>query len=449
MVRKMVSLRGRLTKPYTLLKLGRDAYKLYDKCGVLPLWEKHCRPVLIKAQETTIVEQNIIESPESDVYRAWVNSIIAGIIHYHLIDYKALTPNNPMFPASLKDERLLQELKVFGQLTDLDRKGADLSEYVPLLNNGDAPLALLAKIADYAVTHYQHDILKDFVSEIPHPLFRLYPSLQNARESMDADAKAGMLIYAPLAELFGHPGIAGDIFQHAFHVRYPDIYNFVIEQLNDERTRDKIFSTQRMVKIITKRIENDLRREGFDCELNHRWKKHKGKIMKKVRKELSEDYGKSEESNHIPLKEYITQRMEIYSITALHDIVAARIVLDRYEGDKIDEMEEETKKEVINKAKKIIESHIERLIYSSGNAYSYDHTFYNKENGYRSHHFDVKPLTVGNTTNFEIQLRTREWHEVSEHGKAAHFYYIGGDSEFVEIVKDSYKDRMHIFRKAA
>jgi len=449
MVRKMVPLRGRVIRPPTLLESTRNAYTFHEKCGVLPLWEKHSRPVLIKAQETTIVEQNIIESPDSDVYRAWVNSVIADIINYHLIDYKALSPNNPIFPSSLRDERLLQELKVFGQLTDLDRKGADLSEYVPLLNNGDAPLALLAKIADYAITHNQHDILRDFVSEIPHPLFRLYPSLQNARESMNADAKAGMLIYAPLAELFGHPGIAGDIFQHAFHVRYPDIYKFVVEQLNDERIQEKIVFTQRMIKIITKRIENDLRKEGFDCELNHRWKKHKGKIMKKVRKELSEDYGKSEKSNSISLKEYIAQRMGAYSITALHDIVAARILLDRYEGNKIDEMEEETKKEVINKAKKIIEGHIERLIYSSGNAYSYDHKFYNKENGYRSHHFDIKPLTVGDTTNFEIQLRTREWHEISEHGKAAHFYYIGGDNEFVEIVKDSYKDRMHIFRKAA
>ena len=460
MVRKMVSLRGRLRRPYTLLDLSRDAYKVHEKCGVLPLWEKHCRPVLIKAQETTIVEQNIIESPESDVYRAWVNSIIAGVIHYHLIDYKALTPNNPMFPASLKDERLLQELKVFGQLTDLDRREADLSEYVPLLNNGDAPLALLAKIADYAITHYQHDILKDFVSDIPHPLFRLYPSLQNARECMSADAKAGMQIYAPIAELFGHPGIAGDIFQHAFHVRYPDIYKFVLEQLSDERIKEKVLFTQRIVKIITKRIENDLRREGFDCELNHRWKKHKGKIMKKVRGELDEEHEKSEKRNLTSLEEYMAQRMESYSITELHDIVAARVILDRYEGNKIDEMEKGMKKEVINKAKKIIERHIDRLIYSSGNAYSYDHKFYDKENGYKSHHFDVKPLTVSNATNFEIQLRTREWHEVSEHGKAAHFLYVlkQGKKEdskiseehkkFIKMIDSTYSDIIYM-RKAA
>jgi len=449
MERKMTSLRGRVIRPRSMLQESRDAYEFHEKCGVLPLWEKHSRPVLIKAQETTIVEQNIIEGPESDIYRAWVNSVIASIINYHLIDYKALSPNNPIFPPALKDERVLQELQVFGQLTDLDRKGADLSEYIPLLNNGDAPLALLAKIVDYAITHNQHDILKDFVSTIPHPLFRLYPSLKNARESMRSDAKAGMQIYAPLAELFGHPGIAGDIFRHSFNVHYPDVYNFVIEQLNDERIQERIYFTQNLVKEVIGKVEAKLIKEGFSCEVTPRWKKHEGKIMKKVRSELSEEYTKSEESNTIPLKEYISRRFESYSITELHDIVASRVVLDRYNGDDIDKMNDEQKREVIDKAKKVIEDNIEMLIYSSGRSYEYDHKFNNKENGYRSHHFDVKPLSVINATNFEMQLRTREWHEISEHGKAAHFYYIGGDSEFVRLIQDAYERRIYMFRKAA
>jgi len=449
MERKMASLRGRTKRPRTLLQSNRDAYKFHDKCGVLPLWEKHSRPVLLKAQETTIVEQNIIESPESDVHRAWVNSVIAEIINYHLIDHNTLTMGNPILPPSLKDERIMQELKVFGQLTDLDRKGADLSEYAPLLNNGDAPLALLAKIADYAITHNQHDILKDFVSDIQHPLFRLYPSLADARECMSADAKAGMLIYAPLAELFGHPGIAGDIFRHAFNVRYPDVYNFVLQQLGDADVQEKIHFTQKIVKKLTQCVDNELNKEGFSCEVTPRWQKHEGKMMKKVRKELSEEYTKSDASNSVPLKEYISGRLESYSITSLHDVVAARAVIDKYKGKDIDKMEEKEKKETVEKAKKIIEKHLGRLISVSGNAYFFDHKFYCKDNGYRSHHFDVKPLTVRNSTNFEIQLRTREWHEISENGKAAHFYYIGGDSEFVAIIKDAYSHRMHMFRKAA
>lgn len=449
MERKMASLRGRVIRPRSMLQENRDAYKFHEKCNVLPLWEKHSRQVLIKAQETTIVEQNIIEGPESDIYRAWVNSVIASIINYHLLDYKALSRDNPVFPSALRDERVLQELEVFGKLTDLDRKGADLSEYIPLLNNGDAPLALLAKIADYAITHNQHDMLRDFVSTIPHPLFRLYPSLKNAQESMASDAKAGMQIYAPLAELFGHPGLAGDIFKHSFHILYPDVYNFVLDQLKDERTQEKVYFTQKLVKGIIKKIEQRLIAEGFTCDVTPRWRKHEGKIMKKVRSELSNEYTESEESNTISLKEYISRRFESYSITELHDIIASRVIIDKYNGEDVDKMSDEQKTEAINKAKKVIEDNIKMLIESSKHSYEYDHKFNDKENGYRSHHFDVKPLSVISATNFEMQLRTREWHEISEHGKAAHFYYIGGDSEFVKLIQDAYERRIHMFRRAA
>lgn len=449
MERKMSPLRGRLTKPSTLLFTNREAYKFHEKCGVVPLWEKHCRPVLTKAQETTIVEQDIIENPQSDVYRAWVNSVIAEIINYHLVDYRALRENRMELPPALRDERVLQELELFGKLTALDRKGAPLSEYVPLLNNGDAPLALLAKIADVAITHTQHNILSDFVSNVPHPLFRLYPSYQKAIEAMSADAKAGMQVYAPLAELFGHPTIAGDIFIHAFHVCHPDVYKFVIDQLNNGEIQEKISFTQEIVKLLIKKIESDLKKAGFGCVVTPRWKKHEGKMMNKIRNGFVEEYKNSEASNLISLKDYVSRRFESYAITELHDIVAARVVLDTYKENSIDEMEDEEKKTVIDEANKIIKKHLDILIYSSGNAYVYDHKFYNKENGYRSHHFDVKPVTIRNSTNFEFQLRTREWHEVSEHGKAAHYYYIGGDSEFVQIIKFAYKDRVYIFKKAA
>jgi (p)ppGpp synthase/HD superfamily hydrolase len=68
--------------------------------------------------------------------------------------------------------------------------------------------------------------------------------------------------------------------------------------------------------------------------------------------------------------------------------------------------------------------------------------FLDKENGYRGFHFD----TVSESGNplralpFEIQVKTPEWSDIANHGKAAHYYYLGGDTDFVDMIKASYND---------
>ncbi len=455
----MKPLRERTKRPPKTLDSNRIAMKFHERLGVPKIYENHIREVKGKAVQTTIVEPKLVNDPLSDVYRAWVNSTIDEILNYHVVKHEALetlaNAGTSVVPGTgvvttpaFKDERLVQELRTFGKLTELDRKGADLSEYVPILNNGDAPLAVLAKIVDYAVTHCDGDHLNDVISPVGHPIFRMFKDKTEALEALRKEAKAGEMIYAPIAELFGHPGLAGDILMHAFKVNHPDIHDYVVDTLREAEVSERLMFTRDIVRKVKKKIEAELFKMGFDVEMQERMSKHRGKTMRKVRKMLANDYGESEESNLISLREYIANHIDGYDVTGLNDLVAMRVILKTYCGREIDKMEEDEKLHVVNTiALEAVKKYLEALVVASGNRYSYNHEFWNKPNGYRSHHFDVMPITVLNAARFEIQVRTEEWHEISEHGKAAHYYYIGGDSEFVDMVKDSYKGKIHMFRK--
>jgi len=450
MVKKMVSLRERTERPMRAVDSNRIAYKFHERVGAPQIWENHIREVKTKSTETTVVEPAIIDDPRSDVYRAWVNSVLNDILNYHDVKHdvvRGIRHNPKVRTPALRDERVIEEIEFFGELTELDRKGADLSEYVPLLNNGHAPLALLARILDYAVTHNDGKYLNDFISPTGHPILRMFCSYEEALETLRNEAKAGEMIYAPIAELFGHPSLAGDILTHSFKVRYPQVYEHVTESLKDGIIREKLYFTRTIVRGIKKKIVEELHNMGFDVEMQERMAKHMGKTMRKVRKMLAKKYEDSEESRFLSLKQYITNHVEKFDITELNDLVAMRVILDKYRGEEIDSMEEEKKEHIISMAVGTIKERLNEFVMDSENSYRYSHDFWEKENGYRSHHFDVKPVTMVSAARFEIQVRTTEWHEISEHGKAAHYYYIGGNSEFVDMIKDSYKDRIHLFRK--
>lgn len=455
---KKKSLRERTTNPPKPVDSSRIAYKYHERNGVPKIWENHVKEVRTKAEAVKIVENNVIEAPEKDRHRAWVNSILLEIINYHVVKHEVLetlaNAGTPVMPGvgvitspAFRDERLIKELDTFGKLTELDRKGAGLSEYVPFLNNGDAPLALLAKIVDYAVTHCDGEHLDDVISPHGHPVFRMFESKEEAFASLSRESRAGEMVYAPLAELFGHPGLAGDILMHVFKVNHPDIHDYVIETIREPKVKEKLGFTRNIVSNLKKGIGSGLAKFGFAGEVQPRMKKHEGKIMRKIRRRLSEQYAESPESAEIPLNDYISKMLPSYDLTVLNDLIALRVILRDFAGRKIDEMPDNEKQYAINVALDVVRKNLENLNAAVGGHYTYNHEFWDKANGYRSHHFDVRPNNGLSATRFEIQLRTEEWHEISEHGRAAHYYYIGGDSEFVKMVKDSYKDKIHMFRR--
>jgi len=411
----------------------------YAKHDSLALYE-HASHVLKRAQEHRIVEKDIIENPGRSTYRAHLNSRLAVTMLAHPIKTEALNSGIEL-PDALADDEAKRELITYNALNDLNRRGAPLSEYIPLLNNGPAPLATLVMVADYAVTHSQDTDLENYINPNGHPIFRMYSSRKEALELLRMDAKSGEKLWAPIAELLGHPPLAGDILEHAYEVNYPDIHSFVNEKLRNDEMQEKLDITRSIAKSLARRLNKSVKGAGFDVEVIPRLEKHVGKIMRKVRKKMQKFYDKREgEDEHLDLDEFIERHLHKFDLLKLHDLVALRVIVNKFGGREIDKMDEKDKKLAIEMAVGYIESNITALRLTSDSEFAYDIEYVKKESGYEAVHIDAQPVNGTNSVRFEVQLRTTKQHWIAEEGGAAHWMYIGGDSEFGRIMKQLYHD---------
>ncbi len=367
------------------------------------------------------------------------------------------------------DEQVAEQIAVFSRLTELERSGAPLSAYASILDDGKTHLALLAKLADYAVTHKMEDHIDGLVSRKVSPLFRLYTSETNAQEMMRMDAMAGENLYGPVAELFGFPSIAGDIFEHAYRINHPEIYMRMAELSSDETIMQRMASTQGVVIELSRILRNALSSYGFEAEIELRKQKHLGKAMKKALRIMEcewEDGGKRG-----TLDDYVKSRIASFDYDDFHDCVALRVIVHKIGESYMDNLQgmmahpgsaHENKTFTVNNVNRLLSSiwvgplHLAlkivldtimslRLIHPLMKQCLPKITYYDKPNGYRAFHFD----TVSDSENdfrvlpFEVQLKTSEWHNVAEHGKAAHYYYLGGDTSFVDLIRRAYHDIIH------
>ena len=429
----------RVNVPPKLQSSIQTARSFYARHNALPLYE-HARNVLKRAQEHRIVEKDIIEKHGKNIKRARLNSILAETILYHPVRTKALDSGVEL-PDALTNEDVRRELMTFNALNDLNRRGAPLSEYVPLLNNGPAPLATLVMVGDYAVTHSQDTDLENYIKPDGHPIFRMYSSRKEALELLRMDAKSGEKLWAPIAELLGHPPLAGDILEHAYEVKYPDIHSFVNEKLRNEEMQEKLDITRNIAKSLARRLNKSIKGAGFEVEVIPRLEKHGGKIMRKVRKKMQKFHEKREgEDMNLELDEFIERHLHKFDLIKLHDLVALRVIVNKFGGREIDKMEEKDKELAIQMAVGYIESNITALRLTSESEFAYDIEYVNKESGYEAVHIDAQPVNGTNSVRFEVQLRTIRQHWIAEEGGAAHWMYIGGDSKFGKVMKQLYHD---------
>jgi hypothetical protein len=446
--------------------------------NALPQYD-HCHEVYKKAAKAEIVDESVIRNKREDSERRRANVTLRRLALVHSLDYSELKSSGERLPPLLRDSRVMEELEIFSKLTELERSGAPRSAYASILNNGRRPLALLVKLADYAVTHDTENQLEGFIADGTPSLIRRYSSVEDAYSAMRADAKAGEMIYAPVAELFGYPQLAGDIFLHSFRVNHPEIYNHVLSSMRDPSMKDRIARTQRMVGELAKVLTGHLKSSGFDAEVTLRREKHDGKKMKKVLSHLSDDYGRSaEKAGGMKFPEYVARKIGFFDFERFNDLVAVRVVVHsyhgasmdevlseaaavengstegRYEGvglDKIGQMLESIKASALRIAvsdiANVLSTVRDRFGEFVGNART-NAVYYEKKNGYRAFHFDTKSDKDGahRALPFEVQLKTPEWHAIAEHGKAAHYYYLSRDEEhapFVDMIAAAYHDIIH------
>jgi len=456
-----------------MVQTGRH---FYERHNAFPLYE-HSHFVVGKEVSSGIVEPKIIADPRAEPERRKINHVVAQTAMYHVLKPDYLDMPGLILPAALRDEDVAEQIAVFSKLTELERSGAPLSAYASLLDNGKAHPALLVKLADYAVTHKMEDHIDGLVSRTSSPLFRLYKSVADAKAMMRMDAMAGEKLWGPVAELFGYPSIAGDILEHAYRINHPDIYQKMIELSTDEMTLLRLAPTQAVATEISRILRNVLTSYGFEIDIEMRKHKHHGKAMKKALRVIEEEWEDKMErdwENHgkgIPLGEYIRAKISAFTYDQLHDCVALRVILRKFRGQDMDELLGMEDRPVgaqanhdfntktvsgllatisvkqLRLAVKIVSETLTGLMLASPSLKNClpNITYVEKPNGYRAFHFDTKSYAPDamRIFPFEIQLKTSEWHNVAEHGKAAHYYYLGGDTEFVDLVRKAYHDLIH------
>ncbi|MEM3075624.1 MAG: hypothetical protein QW590_02265 [Candidatus Bilamarchaeaceae archaeon] len=434
------------------------ARNFYFKKNAMQLYQ-HCLEVMKKAEEVKMVNGSAIKHYKKDPERAELNHRITEIVLYHMIDYDKVKCLDPSILQMLEERAIVDELRIFCQLRNLDRAGAPLESYIPLLNdNKPAPLALLPRIVDVAVTHTTSQRTNDVINNNGCSIFRLYDSQSDAENSLKRDATAGEKIYAPLAEFFGYPSLAGDILLHAFKINHREIYEYVMEKMNETGLTERLHTTQNIVKDLARRIRQTLRVQGFtDAIVAPRMKKHEGKIMRKIYRRLVDEFkrlhvghNESSEENEEKLNKYIRSIIQYYDIAKLNDLVALRVIINKLHGIEVDKMEEDAKGRALELAKAVIESNLCGLNTTPGVLYKKCTPEFKvkPENGYKAFHYDTEPEDVltSRLLRFEVQLKTKEWHQIAEEGGAAHHYYLGGNQTLVDSLFQSYKSIIHMVR---
>ncbi|NYZ74322.1 hypothetical protein H0O00_04210 [Candidatus Micrarchaeota archaeon] len=437
-----------LTRPPNLTSSVQRARQFYTRFKALPLYE-HCHGVFRRAAEEGIIEGEQIKQVRSDEAGrklAWFHSIIAETMLYHVVDAGKLVGGAVDLSFLKEDHPLLNsdirtELGVFSRLTELDRIGAPASDYGTVLNNDHAPRALLARLTDYAVTHNTEDRTPGHISHHPSPLFRMYSSKADAKKRLEMDAKAGEKIYAPVAELFGFPLLAGDIFKHVYRINHPVVHDHVVEIIAKEQAEGRLGATQAIARRLVKVLRRTFTDSGFDVEVVPRLEKHEGKTMRKFYNQLVDRHKALPSSYSPPLEEFVASTIREYTLSSLNDTVALKVILDNFNGRQVDAMPEEQKLEVIQAALDMVTVQLNILKIVEGYAHRFDPQ--NKKNGYIAYHFDAKPIGRDNLLPLEVQVKTRVWDDIASHGKAAHYYYIGGDPAFIELVSNAYRDIIH------
>jgi hypothetical protein len=453
----------------------QEIHNYYDRIGH-PKQYEHAREVVQLAKKVGIIETDIIGKRGEDPKREWANVFLFDQGYGHPLDNDKLRTTKVRLPAAFDNEYFQYNNDIFAKLTALERIGATPSEFEKLLNGGQKPLALLIKLPDFAVTHDGEDKLEGFIANGKESVIRQYASMEEARLAMKMDAIVGEKYYGPIAELFGYPLLAGNIFLHSFRVNHPEIYNHILTTMNDPLMKERMAKTQHLVLELSKVLNSVMKSYGFEAEVQMRREKHDGKKMRKMLATIQDDYRKSEYSQTMSTEEYIKRSISSFDFERFNDWVAVRVVLHRFRGRSMNELISEVPEAVENgtengRGRGVDLAQVGQLLDSIkvaplrlavkcvsdtitslgglfgdvlGNSVS-DAVYYEKKNGYRAFHFDTRPVKSGpnSVLPFEVQLKTPEWHNIAENGLAAHYYYIGGDNQFVDMIRGAYNDIIH------
>ncbi|MBS3068561.1 hypothetical protein J4450_07685 [Candidatus Micrarchaeota archaeon] len=395
---------------FSRLDRGLVAFRrLFSSLGANDL-NDHVERVLSVALRNRIIEPDRFETNSKPPE---INERLLYEIGCHQLDQRALSRVNRHLPQAVrKYEKIRRQLKVLGELRDLDLEAAPLSMYAAILNR--PPEALLARLAD--IGEYHDPEWRRQVDKGKHSA--LFDSKMTAHQEQRKIARIGRLLYAPLADFLGYRKLSGEILEVAAITLFRDSFSDVVSQLNELQAHHS--STAVLAHGIAKKIDEFCEQEDIKVDIIFRTEKSMGKIVEKVRYHQSPHNGGRPD----------------FSVRDLHDLLAFKVIIKDPRGKKLTE---EEKLALVYRIKSFVEDEIyaktslkdltpdQDTLDMSLKGYGtrlevQDYFKIKKANGYSSIHLDFI-IPRGEFVNFEIQINTEESDFWARRGGAAHFVY--------------------------
>ncbi len=262
---------------------------------------------------------------------------------------------------------------------DLKHVREEFGDTIADIVDGATKISDIFKSHEITQAENYRKLLLSMVNDIRVILLKFADRLHNMRtldhlspERQKRIAKETLDIYAPFAHRFGLAKIKWELEDLSFKYLYPEAYEQIATQLKEKRREREFY-----INKFTAPIEKRLKEHGFKFEINGR-AKHLWSIYSKMRRR-----GKS--------------------IDELYDLFAVRIIVDTENNNDCFQVYG-----IVSEIYIPIPERFKNYISVP------------KKNGYQSIHTTV----VGPEGRMvEVQIRTRNMHEISEKGVAAHWKY--------------------------
>lgn len=445
-------------QPSTLKGSSIIARNFFKKHGQLVLYE-HGKRVLAYAKKAKMVNPDIISRRvAADSETRNLHYVLSQIILYHTLNAENIEKNlGAERPQPLRLASVYAELEAFSRIITLIRSenfnGDSVSRLAGLLDNGQPPKALLAILIDLAQTHADWATTGRFIAK-ENPagsLFRHYASKEEADLTMRNIATFSESLFGQIAELFGYPSVSGDIFLQAYSVNHPAIYDFIVKFNESKQTKKRLNYTQAVMRKLKKIVSCTLKKLEVDAAIHLRVCKHLGKQMKKLAFKITAAEPGIIFPNGPDSKKQTERQKKAFAKLNLfelfNDLVAMRVVINKIKGKNMGELPEEEQEEISKNVKNMLVP-IVKINSSLGGSPAIHEQFQDKDNGYKSWHLDIDPRD-NNMVKYEIQIRTRRWHEIATEGEAAHYLYVnmGDNREFIHRIKRAYDKIVNKYKK--
>ncbi len=490
----MAQVLRRQTALTDLAQLHATARTFFEKQMSVPGAYQHGKDVLDKMDAVGLFEPSTLsigqDASDSDHVRAVANGTLAATALFHTLSVDkivAALKKGHVLPSLLSERELQSAMTGFDLHRELDT--AERFDRVTFLEFATDPtnLGLLVRIADLAQTHIDVGSVSHLSAQfggtpIQKALFYDYGS-----ESSEAllvrlrrAAWVGRWAYAPLSEALGYPQLAGDLFGHYFDAFHPALKVSLRRFQAHPRHDHLLQQTQRFVNdFIRKIIISTLQTHGIEVEIHMRPVKHEGKLLGKAERYIRKEFNHSavdcsttdRQFDSLDLSgfkrenlwwfsnafsQFVASKAEYYPWESFHDTVALQVVIKSVNGKPLDEFllgdgnqaiitdphYRAKLKEFLTLVGDYVKSSVMLQLYHlkhAGKECKDDP--YDKPNGYLAVQYDFfrRGVTIEDMTlfPFEIQMHGETIYRWLNQGGAAHFRYLGGESELAAAARES------------